>query len=154
MANVSGNMRIALKMIFLVQKFFYVRLLVFEIWSILYAGDFACMRWLMVAWIKIDHISKTKSCTKKNRPLKNHCQSNAHLSCKFSHCWTTYFCKHNLTIYKLWTQSAITQNIKIGEIRNMIFHSIQHCEHLSCKYGHFWGKGEVCLSFLGTGPRR
>ena len=20
----------------------------------------------------------------------------------------------------------------------MIFHSIQHCAHLSCKYGHFW----------------
>ena len=23
----------------------------------------------------------------------------------------------------------------------MIFHSIQHCAHLSWKYGHFWGEG-------------
>ena len=30
--------------------------LVFEIWSILCKGDFSCIRWLMVAYIKIDDI--------------------------------------------------------------------------------------------------
>ena len=31
---------------------------------------------------------------------------------------------------------SITWKIKIW---NMIFHSIRHCAHLSCKYGHLWG---------------
>ena len=37
------------------------------------------------------------------------------------------------------TKSIITQKIKIGKIWFMIFHSFQHCGHLSCKNGHFWG---------------
>ena len=39
-------------------------------------------------------------------------------------------CKHNPTI---------TEKIKNGKIRKIIFHSLQHSGHLSCKYGHFWG---------------
>ena len=40
------------------------------------------------------------------------------------------------------TKMAITQKIKIGKIWKLIFHSIQHCEHLKCKYGHFRGDGD------------
>ena len=44
--------------------------------------------------------------------------------------------------------STIIQKIKIGKIWKLIIHSIQHCAHLSSKYGHFWGgEGEgVCIS--------
>ena len=52
--------------------FFFVQLLVFEIWSILHLGDFAYMRWLMVAYIKIDYaqnrpISQKLKVAQKNR---------------------------------------------------------------------------------------
>ena len=52
--------------------------------------------------------------------------------------------------WKLWTKSVITQKNK--KRKNLIFHSIQHIPHLSCKDGHFWeaeGRGEVCISLVG-----
>ena len=33
----------------------------------------------------------------------------------------------------------------------MIFHSIQHCAHLLCKYGHFWGEEGSAHSYFGQG---
>ena len=51
------------------------------------AGDTPC-RYAKSTVHKIDHISKTKSWTKRTRELKNHFKSNAHLSSKLGHFWT------------------------------------------------------------------
>ena len=90
-------------------SFFFVRVLVFEIWSILYwkirncfmhvrgpslpkppvfGGRSFCI-WSTID--KIDHISKLKVVQKKTRELKNHFQDNAHLSWKFYHYWIKSF---------------------------------------------------------------
>ena len=73
---------------------FFVRLLVFEIWSILYQADCIIVRNRPAGRVthtmhakstihKIYHISKAKYCTKKTPELKNNFQSNAELSWKF-----------------------------------------------------------------------
>ena len=64
-AKFSGKMRIALKMIFWFQSCFFVRLLAYEIWS-----DFINGRFCILKYIKIDHILKTRSRTKKNSRTK------------------------------------------------------------------------------------
>ena len=51
----------------------------------------------------------------------------------------------------LSTKSSVSKQIKIGKIWILIFYSIQHCAHLSCKYGHFWRVG-VCISLVGKNP--
>ena len=67
---------------------------------------------------------------------------NGYIFRKYAHCSENDSSVHECfcaTLYKIW---------------NIIFHSIQHCGHLSCKYNHFWGgEGSVlCTSFLGTWP--
>ena len=69
------------------KKPFYVRFLVFELWSILYMGDFHVFDSL---FIKIDHIQnlpylKKLKVAQKKLVTKNRSQSNAHLFCTFGH---------------------------------------------------------------------
>ena len=54
----TGKMHIDLKRIFEFRSCFFMRLLVFEIWSIIHMVDFHVIR---VKYIKLDHISETKS---------------------------------------------------------------------------------------------
>ena len=93
---------------------------------------------------------------------KKYFQSNAHLPCKFSHFWTTFFlfdrqhtwCVTENCKYIMW---AITQKTNIGKL---IFHSLQYCTHLSWKLEQFseerrslhiltWDK-----AFMYRSPRR
>ena len=57
----------------------------------------------------------------------------------------SWFCTQNWT--KNWrilsTKTNISQKLKIGKL---IFHSLKHIPHLSCKYDHFWN----CEKMLST----
>ena len=59
--------------------------------------------------------------------------------CNFQFLRYGRFCTENWSIFFmiLSTNSTITQKIKIGIFLRLIIHSIQHCAHLSSKYGHF-----------------
>ena len=95
---------------------------------------------------KIDYISKTKSRSKKTYELKNHCQINPHLACKFGYFWTIFFVAQWLHLWR-----SITLKLKIGKIWYMIFHSFQHIAHFSCtqRWPLLMGRG-VCISLLWT----
>ena len=52
-----------------------------------------------------------------------------------------YFSSHCEKFNENWgTKMTKTRKIKIGKIWNLIFLSIQHIPHLSCKFEHFWKK--------------
>ena len=79
----------------LVHEFFFVRLLVVEIWSILCMGNFA---YILVGGIhqnrpytKSTISQKLKVAQKKIHELKNDFQSNAHISCKFDNFEQLFF---------------------------------------------------------------
>ena len=59
-----------------------------------------------------------------------------------------------LKIGNFWWNSTMTRKIKIWKNWKLIFLSIKHIPHFSCKYGYFSGGGGSAYSFFATGPTK
>ena len=116
-------------------------------------GGEAPHQFFLAEWIKCLHFffSEVAIFAWKMRTVLN--QMKNKFSDFFDFYFSSYgrFCTQKLVNFQwiLSTKSTITRKLKIDKL---IFHLIQHCAHPSCKYGHFWSRGD--WSVRGTGVPR
>ena len=66
---------------------------------------------------------------------------------KYGHFWLVIKVKRHKILWISGTKLTITHKLEIGKL---IFHSFQHIAHLSCRYGHSWGKHFIQAAFGHT----